>query len=74
MRYSPRAAFRPTLFPPANPRFAPVSMRVASGNASRTIAGLPSAEPLSTTRTSIGREGGFARTEPRQARRRSRVL
>jgi hypothetical protein len=43
-----------------------------SGKSAATISGVPSRESLSTTITCIGTEGGLARRDSRQPRRRSR--
>ena len=49
------AASRPTLLPPANPRFSVLMMTRAAGNCAATAAGVSSVEALSTTYTVCGR-------------------
>ena len=70
----PSARAKPRLLAFANPRLPPASIASASGKRSRTIARLPSREPLSTTIVCSASPSPAARSAARQRASNSRVL
>src|SRR3989338_1195266 len=72
--YRPLDCPMAALLPLENPTFLPFSVSLACGNWDFTISWLPSAEPLSATRTSNLKSVCDAKTDAKQRRRMSRVL